>query len=87
MKFETETGSLYEHDEENFAIRRLIGVADPTPRQGNDGEWRTYKSLSSIEIGKSVVIVWNMEVESDLYVAKCTTTSPVKAIFEGNSCQ
>jgi len=78
MKFETETGSLYEIDEAANRVRRLIGVKNPTPRQGNDGEWKTYEDHSPIVIGQSVLLWW--AVESG--VGKSTVTSLVKRILE-----
>lgn len=58
MRFTTVSGSLYEVDQENKKIRRLNGNADPTPRQGKDGEWRGYLNDLHIEVGQSVVIAW-----------------------------
>ena len=58
VKFETETGSLYEVDEEANKVRRLIGVKDPTPRQGSDGEWKSYKDRSDIVVGRGVLFLW-----------------------------
>lgn len=58
MRFTTISGSLYEVDQENKKIRRLNGNADPTPRQGKDGEWRGYLNDLHIEVGQSVVIAW-----------------------------
>lgn len=78
MKFITETGSIYEVDESNNKIRRLEGSHDPTPRQGPDGEWKEYLRLSSIQIDKSVIIIWKMEG----LVAKTTITSHITEIIK-----
>jgi hypothetical protein len=58
MRFITISGSTYEVDQDNKKIRRLKGKADPTPRQGQDGEWREYINLSPIKIGEAVLIQW-----------------------------
>ena len=57
-RFTTETGSRYEVDAENKQIRRLSGANAATKRQGKDGDWKKYENISSIEIGKSVIIDW-----------------------------
>ena len=58
MKFKTESGSWYEADTENNRVRRLSGDKDPTPRQGKDGEWRSYETISPPIVGEIVVIIW-----------------------------
>ena len=58
MRFITETGSLYEVDQENKKIRRLNGKRDPSPRQGKDGEWQGYLNDLSIVVGEPVIIAW-----------------------------
>ena len=65
MRFQTESGSVYEVNTDSKQIRRLNGVADPTPRQGKDGEWRLYSELAPdpIQVGKSVLVVWAGEME------------------------
>lgn len=63
MKFITETGSQYEINTEAKQIRRLSGTANPTARQGKDGEWKTYDSLSPIQVGEQVVIFWGGNAE------------------------
>lgn len=68
MYFLTETGSVYEIDEVGRRIRRLSGVKDPTPRQGKDGEWKSY--FSTAMVGKNFLIVWNDGGEG-------TMTSPI----------
>ena len=60
MKFTTETGSIYEVNTDSKQIRRLNGAKDPTPRQGKDGEWRSYLTIfpSPIKVGLGVIIRW-----------------------------
>lgn len=47
MIFKT-LNSTYELDRENSRIRRLEGLDAPTPRQGPDGEWKTYATLTPV---------------------------------------
>jgi hypothetical protein len=63
MKFKTASGSQYEINTETKQIRRLSGNADPTGRQGKDGDWRGYASVfpDPIEVGSSVVICWGAD--------------------------
>lgn len=62
MKFTTASGSVYEVNTDSKQIRRLNGVKDPTPRQGPDGQWRTYKDLLLAK-GESALIVWGDDTE------------------------
>lgn len=59
IQFTTESNSIYQVDTNNKKIRRLSGKSNPTTRQGNDGEWKSYITLSPIVKGESVVIVWD----------------------------
>jgi hypothetical protein len=72
MIFYTESGSIYELDKPNNRIRRLEGVVNPTPRQGPDGEWKTFEHCSPVRKGKGVLIQWEG--------VRSTLTSPVKTI-------
>ncbi len=58
MRFTTISGSVYEVDTESKKIRRLNGKADPTPRQGKDGEWQSYLNDLVVEKGAAVWIQW-----------------------------
>ncbi len=58
IQFETISGSKYEVDREGKRIRRLSGERPPQPRQGADGDWKTYEDISPVEVGDQVVIVW-----------------------------
>lgn len=77
MKFKTETGSLYEVCLQNKQIRRISGETSPTVRQGQDGDWKIYESISPIEIGNRCYITWKI-VDS---VAKGTLTSFITEIY------
>lgn len=48
--FETASGSAYELDC-SMNIRRVSGTSKPQPRQGKDGEWKPYRSISRISVG------------------------------------
>lgn len=65
MKFTTVSGSVYIVNTDSKKIRRLNGVNDPTPRQGKDGEWRSYQELlpSPLRKGTCALIVWGDETE------------------------
>ena len=76
--FETVSGSVYEIDTLGRRIRRLEGSHEPTPRQGEDGEWREYQSISEVDEGKAVLIVWRYEGD----IAKSTITSDVFRLIE-----
>jgi hypothetical protein len=94
MRFTTVTGSLYEVDTKAKKVRRLNGKADPSPRMGKDGEWRSYWNIhpSPPQVGESVVIAWGSDVElrpeTKAIVAEggfglaVTTTSPVVEVDE-----
>jgi hypothetical protein len=40
--------STYEVDWTNKLIRRLQGVRAPTPRQGEDGQWKAFASITPV---------------------------------------
>ena len=76
IKFLTESESTYEVDPDKMMIRRLSGVKEPSDRQGPDGVFKRYGFISEIEIGKSVVILWeNEDADSDIF--RMTRTSHV----------
>lgn len=58
MRFTTISGSTYEIDAIAKKIRRLNGKADPTPRQGKDGEWQVYLNDITVQKGEPVWIQW-----------------------------
>jgi hypothetical protein len=49
ITIKTITGSVYEIDTISKRIRRINGTHAPTSRQGNDGEWKVYASLTSLD--------------------------------------
>lgn len=96
MKFITLSGSLYQVDTVNKKIRRLNGKNDPTPRQGEDGVFKSYEGFGSIKeilagndgkltVGEPALIVWIQSEHaslSDEGGVKTTLTSDVVEIIE-----
>jgi hypothetical protein len=82
MIFYTESQSAYEVDLQNKRVRRLRGAADPTPRQGKDGEWKEYTDISPIVVGLSVAIFWAppSKISEKVYYVPATETNLVKYI-------
>jgi hypothetical protein len=80
MIFQTESGSSYELDPANKKIRRLSGGLNPTPRQGPDGEWKEYHSISIPTFDEELTIVWRMEGS----IAKATLTSRIVSLSTDN---
>lgn len=64
--------STYEVNEDDKLIRRIEGQHAPTPRQGDDGTWRSYFALTDYADG--VLIVWDEDGHS-------TLTSPVVRVL------
>lgn len=77
MFITTQSGSIYEIDTTLNRSRRLIGNGPPTERVGET--WREYARLE-LEVGQSMVIVW--EFDNENAIAKCTLTSIVLRITE-----
>ena len=81
MQFFTEN-SLYDVDLEKKQIRRLTGVRDPTPRQGRDGEWKTYVSISNIAVKECALIVWNILEDGTKQATLTSTITGVDSTVE-----
>lgn len=75
MIFRTESGSSYEVDQPNNKIRRLYGKLPSTDRVGQDGEWKSFHSLSQLIIGRPVIIVWGFVDDGLGKIAQSTCTS------------
>ena len=73
MLFTTDNST---YEVEGSRIRRLEGVRGPTPRQGVDGEWKSFHAISEIAVGCSVIIVWRI-VDG---VAQASQTSSIRRI-------
>jgi hypothetical protein len=85
MRFETQSGSIYEVDENNKKVRRVAGKFAGTPRVGNDGNWKPYKEITSpIAVGEPVIIVWSVNHLQDSVHFPTTITSIVSAVGELN---
>lgn len=81
MKFVTITGSIYELDLSARRLRRLEGKLPPTPRQGVDGEWREYASVSIPRVGSSLLTTWRVVQDGDGFsVMQMTATSKILSI-------
>ena len=83
MKFTTQSGSVYEVNQTDKQIRRVSGSKKPTLRQGQDGDWKSYSTLSPIKVGQPVVIVWAIVDGTSETVFKTTFTSDVTEINDG----
>lgn len=46
MIYKTRSGSVYQVDHEGKRVRRMSGENDPTPRQGVDGEWKSFHHIN-----------------------------------------
>lgn len=82
LRFETESGSVYEVDILERRVRRLTGLNAPTPRVGKDGEWKTFTLVSSITPGAPVLFVWRFDEGPDQTSqwARSTVTSRVQVV-------
>ncbi len=58
MIFRTHSGSTYEIDHPGSRIRRLVGRAEKTLRQTQDGVWQPFVSVSEVRVGLPVFIKW-----------------------------
>ena len=76
MIVRTSSGSIYEIDEDNKCIRRLTGSIAPTPRQGEDNQWKPFDQI--IFVDDQMVIVWEY-VDG---LAKTTVSSPILEVID-----
>lgn len=90
LRFETETGSIYEVDRDNKLIRRVVGISSGSKRIGNDGSWKKYIDISELIVGHNAVIQWGSDVELMSYyddntiVFPLTTTSNIVSIYDND---
>lgn len=77
MMFTTESGSVYEVDEDAPRMRRLSGKNKPTAYQGEDNTWRTYVDMTTVKLGESVMVVWEV---TEPGMARTTLTTHVTSI-------
>lgn len=66
--------SCYELDLVAKKVRRLKGKEDPTPRQGEDGEWKIYTDIIGPVVGAPMLIQWED--------VRCTQTSVITKISQ-----
>lgn len=63
MRFETQSGSMYEVNQDKMQVRRVSGMRAGTERVGNHGNWKAYREISNpIVVGQPVLIVWTDDV-------------------------
>jgi hypothetical protein len=72
----TASGSIYELDTTRRRVRRVHGHHAPTDRQGHDGDWADYHAVNAPEVGRRLLIVWDVEGVT----AKATVTTPVVTV-------
>lgn len=82
IKLTTESRSVYELDEENKRVRRVIGIGGPTPRTGIDGEWKKYEEVyltarHAIKKGSAAFVSKDCLIIDWTGRGNCTLTSPV----------
>lgn len=73
-RIQTYSGSVYEVLPTVQVSRRLSGLVDPTPRQGPDGQWKTYVNKVNPTVGEPMIFDWDGDGIG------CTMTSAVTAI-------
>lgn len=79
--FTTASGSAYEVDIRGQRIRRVGNAAGrpPTPRQGDDGHWRTFYTLVLTHVPTepqpSILIIWD-EAGAATITSMINTLSP-----------
>lgn len=52
----TTANSVYEVDYGAKRVRRIVGMNEPTPRQGDDGAWKEFVSCQ--DSGNGLLIRW-----------------------------
>jgi hypothetical protein len=60
--------SVYELDQRRGAIRRVSGTEPPTECFAPDGDWKRFRALSFLEIGRRVQVVWPDDAPHDVTV-------------------
>lgn len=84
LRFETESGSVYEVDLAERRVRRVCGKNAATRRMGTDGEWKTFVAMTPIVLGGPVMFTWRFDEgpTEDLLWGRATTTSAVQLVME-----
>jgi hypothetical protein len=72
--FKTETNSIYSVDFDRSEVARMRGEHPPTPRQGEDGEFKHCEAMTVPIPGFPVLFDWDG-------LGHCTKTSPVQAVM------
>lgn len=81
----TETGSVYEIDNDKMRIRRVFGIDVPTPRIKADGTWIDVQDIIGLELGKPLIFVYQTllsqnDQDKTEIILKTTVTSPLKEL-------
>jgi hypothetical protein len=61
LRVRTESGSVYDVDQDAGRIRRVHGRHGPTDMQPQDGIWRRFDGLEGPEPGQPMVVYWATE--------------------------
>ena len=90
--FQTKSGSVYQLNNDSKQIRRLSGIVDPQPRQGKDGEWKSFIEIIGPTVGSCTYIFWDPKftpLHSKMLAVQspATVTSIVISIMIDNSLQ
>lgn len=74
--------SKYEIDTDGKKVRRLTGQNQPTQRQGQDGDWRTFEEVLEPTVGNSLLIIWKVDSENNGdSILRTTMTSTIVKII------
>jgi hypothetical protein len=73
----TTRNSVYDVDVEGKRVRRVMGANAPTERQGEDGVWKPFMSVSMLDGGMIFQWGWN-----ENGTANCTWTSDILNVEE-----
>jgi len=78
VRFETESGSVYEVDTERRRIRRVVRSPGSDSERAGAGEWVGYADMfpPTPELGACMLVVWAFDVGVDM-LARTTLTSAV----------
>jgi hypothetical protein len=76
MFIQTETGSVYEIGKNR--MRTVSANHAPTRNQG-DGGWQPFISISPVEVGQPLLIMWRVDNEPGKMIFRQTATTRVVA--------
>lgn len=80
VRYLTESGSIYEVDEDNKRMRKLTrNVTPDTTRIPQDGAWRAFEDVVHECDGDSIWFIWGTAPDGAL---QTTITSPARRLVE-----